>query len=133
MVTACTCLQEWGRKCKGKKRSQYKDDIMTESEVTIYPFIYPSVHPFIHPSVHPFIHLSIDSSIHPSIHPFIHPSIHPFIHPFIHLFIHPPIHSINDPSHQVIFRDGHLLCGVLDKSQFGASQYGFVHSCHEVL
>ena len=24
------------------------------------------------------------------------------------------------------------MCGVLDKSQFGASQYGFVHSCHEV-
>ena len=33
---------------------------------------------------------------------------------------------------QVIFRQGQLLCGVLDKSQFGASQYGFVHSCHEV-
>ena len=33
---------------------------------------------------------------------------------------------------QVIFCQGELLCGVLDKSQFGASQYGFVHSVYEV-
>ena len=33
---------------------------------------------------------------------------------------------------QVVFRDGQLLCGVLDKSQYGASQYGFVHTCYEV-
>lgn len=32
----------------------------------------------------------------------------------------------------VIFLDGHLICGILDKSQFGASQYGLVHSVHEV-
>ena len=24
------------------------------------------------------------------------------------------------------------MCGVLEKSQFGASQYGFVHCCYEV-
>ena len=28
--------------------------------------------------------------------------------------------------------DGELLCGVLDKSQFGASDYGLVHSCYEL-
>lgn len=33
---------------------------------------------------------------------------------------------------QVVFRGGQLLCGVLDKSQFGASQFGFVHSCQEL-
>ena len=33
---------------------------------------------------------------------------------------------------QVIFCQGELMCGVLDKSQFGASQYGLVHSCYEV-
>ncbi|KAB5591960.1 DNA-directed RNA polymerase [Ceratobasidium theobromae] len=32
----------------------------------------------------------------------------------------------------VIFYDGELLCGVLDKSQFGASAYGFVHSVYEL-
>ena len=34
---------------------------------------------------------------------------------------------------KVIFREGQLLSGVLDKSQFGASQFGFVHSCYEVF
>ncbi|XP_019859296.1 PREDICTED: DNA-directed RNA polymerase I subunit RPA1-like [Amphimedon queenslandica] len=33
---------------------------------------------------------------------------------------------------EVIFREGQLLSGVLDKSQFGASQFGFVHSCYEL-
>ncbi|EFI27675.1 RNA polymerase I largest subunit [Coprinopsis cinerea okayama7 len=33
---------------------------------------------------------------------------------------------------QVIFLDGELLCGVLDKSAFGASDYGLVHSVYEV-
>jgi DNA-directed RNA polymerase I subunit RPA1 len=33
---------------------------------------------------------------------------------------------------QVIFVDGHLLVGVLDKSQYGASSYGLVHSVHEL-
>ncbi|UCS19905.1 uncharacterized protein HLK63_E05181 [Nakaseomyces glabratus] len=32
----------------------------------------------------------------------------------------------------VIFKDGQLLCGILDKSQYGASKYGIVHSLHEV-
>ncbi|XP_019857896.1 PREDICTED: DNA-directed RNA polymerase I subunit RPA1-like isoform X1 [Amphimedon queenslandica] len=33
---------------------------------------------------------------------------------------------------EVTFHEGQLLSGVLDKSQFGASQFGFVHSCYEV-
>lgn len=32
----------------------------------------------------------------------------------------------------VIFVDGHLVCGVLDKSQYGASAYGLIHSVHEL-
>jgi DNA-directed RNA polymerase I subunit RPA1 len=32
----------------------------------------------------------------------------------------------------VLFLDGHLLRGILDKSQFGASKYGLVHSVHEI-
>lgn len=32
----------------------------------------------------------------------------------------------------MIFFDGELLCGVLDKSQFGASSYGLVHSVYEL-
>ena len=40
------------------------------------------------------------------------------------------------PSHmmlfQVVIRDGQLLCGVLDKAQFGPSEFGLVHSCYEV-
>ena len=32
----------------------------------------------------------------------------------------------------VIFRKGELLCGVLDKAQFGPSSYGLVHACYEV-
>ncbi|QLG73172.1 hypothetical protein HG535_0E02560 [Zygotorulaspora mrakii] len=33
---------------------------------------------------------------------------------------------------EVLFRNGELLCGILDKSQYGASKYGIVHSLHEV-
>jgi len=33
---------------------------------------------------------------------------------------------------QVVVRQGELLCGVLDKAQFGPSQFGLVHSCCEV-
>ncbi|KAH9844085.1 beta and beta-prime subunits of DNA dependent RNA-polymerase [Rhodofomes roseus] len=33
---------------------------------------------------------------------------------------------------KVIFMDGELLCGVLDKSAFGASDYGMVHSVYEL-
>jgi DNA-directed RNA polymerase beta' subunit len=32
----------------------------------------------------------------------------------------------------VIFMDGELLCGVLDKAAFGASDYGLVHSVYEL-
>lgn len=32
----------------------------------------------------------------------------------------------------VIFKNGELLCGILDKSQYGAVQFGLVHSLHEV-
>lgn len=32
---------------------------------------------------------------------------------------------------QVIFHNGELVCGILDKSQYGASQFGMVHSLHE--
>jgi len=32
----------------------------------------------------------------------------------------------------VIFLDGELLVGILDKSQFGTSAYGLVHSCYEI-
>ncbi|KAL4076163.1 hypothetical protein J3A83DRAFT_4357265 [Scleroderma citrinum] len=33
---------------------------------------------------------------------------------------------------RVIFMDGELLCGVLDKAAFGASDYGLVHSVYEL-
>ncbi|KZT72559.1 beta and beta-prime subunits of DNA dependent RNA-polymerase [Daedalea quercina L-15889] len=33
---------------------------------------------------------------------------------------------------KVVFMDGELLCGVLDKSAFGASDYGMVHSVYEL-
>nr|XP_003222392.1 PREDICTED: DNA-directed RNA polymerase I subunit RPA1 [Anolis carolinensis] len=33
---------------------------------------------------------------------------------------------------EVIIRNGELLCGVLDKAQYGSSAYGLVHCCHEV-
>lgn len=33
---------------------------------------------------------------------------------------------------QVIFMNGELLCGVLDKAAFGASDYGLVHSVYEI-
>ncbi|WVO12596.1 hypothetical protein L204_100201 [Cryptococcus depauperatus] len=41
----------------------------------------------------------------------------------------------SDPSmseENVVFLDGHLICGVLDKSQYGASGYGLIHSVHEL-
>jgi DNA-directed RNA polymerase I subunit RPA1 len=33
---------------------------------------------------------------------------------------------------EVLFKNGELLCGILDKSQYGASKYGIIHSLHEV-
>ncbi|RUS34142.1 DNA-directed RNA polymerase I complex large subunit Nuc1 [Jimgerdemannia flammicorona] len=32
----------------------------------------------------------------------------------------------------ILFMDGELITGVLDKSQFGASSFGMVHSCYEL-
>lgn len=32
----------------------------------------------------------------------------------------------------VIFKDGSLICGILDKSQYGAADHGLVHSVHEI-
>jgi DNA-directed RNA polymerase I subunit RPA1 len=32
----------------------------------------------------------------------------------------------------VIFKNGQLLCGILDKSQYGAADHGVVHSVHEI-
>ena len=32
----------------------------------------------------------------------------------------------------VVFRQGHLVQGVLDKNHYGASKNGLVHSCYEV-
>lgn len=37
-----------------------------------------------------------------------------------------------DGDQSVIFYDGDLLCGVLDKSQYGATAYGMVHSVYEL-
>ncbi|CAH0486361.1 unnamed protein product [Peronospora farinosa] len=42
------------------------------------------------------------------------------------------LYGSSNSEHIVIFRDGELLQGVLDKSQFGASMYGMVHACYEV-
>lgn len=33
---------------------------------------------------------------------------------------------------QVIFREGELLVGVLDKAHFGATQYGLIHACYDL-
>jgi DNA-directed RNA polymerase I subunit RPA1 len=44
-------------------------------------------------------------------------------------------HDCQDPfmvEDCVIFRNGEFLCGVLDKSQFGPSEFGLVHACHEL-
>ncbi|KDQ64322.1 hypothetical protein JAAARDRAFT_187666 [Jaapia argillacea MUCL 33604] len=38
----------------------------------------------------------------------------------------------NSEEDVVIFMDGELLCGVLDKSAFGATDYGLVHSVYEL-
>ena len=40
--------------------------------------------------------------------------------------------SATSNENEVIIKNGELLCGVLDKSQFGASQFGLVHSLHEI-
>jgi DNA-directed RNA polymerase I subunit RPA1 len=38
----------------------------------------------------------------------------------------------NSEEQQVIFDDGDLLCGILDKAQIGPSEYGMVHSVFEI-
>lgn len=43
--------------------------------------------------------------------------------------------KVEDPAmseENTIFLDGHLICGVLDKSQYGASAFGLIHSVHEL-
>lgn len=40
--------------------------------------------------------------------------------------------SESSTENEVIFKNGELLSGILDKSQYGASQFGIVHSLHEV-
>ncbi|GAB9466526.1 DNA-directed RNA polymerase i subunit rpa1 [Globisporangium polare] len=42
------------------------------------------------------------------------------------------LYGNGNAEHIVVFRDGELLQGVLDKSQFGASMHGFVHACYEI-
>lgn len=32
----------------------------------------------------------------------------------------------------IFFRDGELLCGVLDKEHYGATQFGLIHCCYEL-
>ncbi|OCH92152.1 beta and beta-prime subunits of DNA dependent RNA-polymerase [Obba rivulosa] len=45
-----------------------------------------------------------------------------------------PGHLWGKDSHEgtVVFMDGELLCGVLDKSAFGATEFGMVHSVYEL-
>ena len=38
----------------------------------------------------------------------------------------------NSAEDEVIFHDGQLMCGVLDKSAFGATDFGLVHSVYEL-
>jgi DNA-directed RNA polymerase I subunit RPA1 len=38
----------------------------------------------------------------------------------------------NSEEQDVIFDDGELLCGILDKAQIGPSAYGMVHSVYEI-
>ena len=40
--------------------------------------------------------------------------------------------SEHSEENTVLFKDGALLCGILDKSQYGSTKYGIVHSLHEV-
>lgn len=45
--------------------------------------------------------------------------------------IHEDVSEDMGESH-VIFRDGQLLCGVLDKGHYGPTPYGLVHCCNEL-
>jgi DNA-directed RNA polymerase I subunit RPA1 len=41
--------------------------------------------------------------------------------------------TFRDTEQNVIFKDGHLLCGILDKAQLGPSVNGLTHSIHELF
>ncbi|KAF9491362.1 beta and beta-prime subunits of DNA dependent RNA-polymerase [Pleurotus eryngii] len=43
-----------------------------------------------------------------------------------------PLWGPDSKEDQVIFMNGELLCGVLDKAAFGASDYGLIHSVYEL-
>lgn len=50
-------------------------------------------------------------------------------------WVNAPVHIESVPmlgEETVVFRQGHLVQGVLDKNHYGASQNGLVHSCYEV-
>lgn len=40
--------------------------------------------------------------------------------------------GVGSKENDVVFQNGELICGILDKSQYGASKYGIIHSLHEV-
>lgn len=40
--------------------------------------------------------------------------------------------GVGSTENEVIFRNGELVCGILDKSQYGSADYGLVHSVHEI-
>ncbi|RHY34590.1 hypothetical protein DYB32_000813 [Aphanomyces invadans] len=42
------------------------------------------------------------------------------------------LYGPQNAEHVVVFRDGELLQGVLDKGQFGATEYGWVHAVYEL-
>ncbi|KDO24012.1 hypothetical protein SPRG_10708 [Saprolegnia parasitica CBS 223.65] len=42
------------------------------------------------------------------------------------------LYGPKNAEHIIVFRDGELLQGVLDKAQFGASEYGWVHAVYEL-
>ncbi|XP_033101512.1 DNA-directed RNA polymerase I subunit RPA1-like [Anneissia japonica] len=43
-----------------------------------------------------------------------------------------PLKGDNMTESQVVFRQGELLVGVLDKANYGSTQYGLVHACYEL-
>uniref|UniRef100_A0AC35TWK5 DNA-directed RNA polymerase subunit n=1 Tax=Rhabditophanes sp. KR3021 TaxID=114890 RepID=A0AC35TWK5_9BILA len=40
--------------------------------------------------------------------------------------------ELNMSESEIVFRQGELLVGVLDKAHFGATQYGLIHCCYEL-
>nr|XP_009859137.1 DNA-directed RNA polymerase I subunit RPA1-like [Ciona intestinalis] len=43
-----------------------------------------------------------------------------------------PIHGVDMCESQVIIRNGELLCGILDKAHYGATEHGLVHAMYEI-